>query len=91
MVLSTMELDGLKARPGGTDESSPAIYRRVRDHMGPRPGGTPEYRCAINSKDSVSSKPIPCFFRKLTSSSWKLLPMMLHLILDIVTLTVNGP
>ncbi|MEA3162413.1 MAG: hypothetical protein QOE88_231, partial [Verrucomicrobiota bacterium] len=22
-----MELDGLKARPGGTDESSPAIYR----------------------------------------------------------------
>ena len=36
-----MELDGLKARPGGTDESSPAIYRRVRDHMGPRPGGRP--------------------------------------------------
>jgi hypothetical protein len=36
--------------PGGTYESSPAIYRRVRDHMGPRPGGTPEYRCAINSK-----------------------------------------
>ena len=52
-VLSIIELDGLKARPGGTDESSPAIYRRVRDHMGPRPGGTPEYRCAINSKDTV--------------------------------------
>jgi hypothetical protein len=31
-------------RPGGTYESSPAIYRRVRYYTGLRPGGTTEYR-----------------------------------------------
>jgi hypothetical protein len=31
-------------RPGGTYDSSPAIYRRVRYYTGLRPGGTPEYR-----------------------------------------------
>jgi hypothetical protein len=40
-----------RTRPAGTYDSSPAIYRRVRDHMDLRPGGTPEYRCAINPKD----------------------------------------
>ena len=42
-----------RTRPGGTYDSSPAIYRRVRDHMDLRPGGTPEYRRAINPKDIV--------------------------------------
>ena len=31
-------------RPGGTYDSSPAIYRRVRSYTGLRLGGTPEYR-----------------------------------------------
>ena len=53
-------------RPGGTDESSPAIYRRVRDHMGPRPGGTPEYRRAINSKDIVLQSRYRVSLEKLT-------------------------
>jgi hypothetical protein len=34
-------------RPGGTYDSSPAIYRRVRYYAGLRPGGTPEYRPLI--------------------------------------------
>jgi hypothetical protein len=42
-----------RTRPGGTYDSSPAIYRRVRDNIGLRPGGTPEYRRAINPKDIV--------------------------------------
>jgi hypothetical protein len=39
-----------RTRPGGTYDSSPAIYRRVRDHLGLRPGGTPEDHRAINPK-----------------------------------------
>jgi hypothetical protein len=37
-------LFGMVLRPGGTYDSSPAIYRRVRSYTGLRPGGTPEYR-----------------------------------------------
>jgi hypothetical protein len=50
---SRMDAAARRARPGGTYDSSPAIYRRVWDHMEPRPGGTPEHRCAINPKDIV--------------------------------------
>jgi hypothetical protein len=37
-------LFGMVLRPGGTYDSSPAIYRRVRSYTGLRPGGTSEYR-----------------------------------------------
>jgi hypothetical protein len=51
--------------------------------MGPRPGGTPEYRCAINSKDTVLqsryrvSLETDIFFLEASE------PMMLRLILEI--------
>jgi hypothetical protein len=41
-------------RPGGTYDSSPAIYRRVRYYTGLRPGGTPEYRRCVGAEGPPS-------------------------------------
>jgi hypothetical protein len=48
---------GMVLGPGGTYDSSPAIYRRVvRKHMNPPPGGTPGYRRSCPSRVSVFAK-----------------------------------
>jgi hypothetical protein len=62
-----------RTRPGGTYDSSSAIYRRVRDHMGPASRRDARVPPRAQSQRYRSSKPMPCFFRKLTYSSWKLL------------------
>jgi hypothetical protein len=82
-IAASFDLFGIVLRPEGTDKSNPAIYRRVRNHMGLRPGGMPEYRCAINSKDIVLqsryrvSLETDIFFLEASE------PMMLRLILEI--------
>jgi hypothetical protein len=72
-----------RARPGGTYESSPAIYRRVRDPMGRVPEGRPNTaarsipKISFFKADTVFLEKTDRFFLEASE------PMMLHLILEI--------
>jgi hypothetical protein len=50
--------------PGGTYDSSPAIYRRLRDHMRPASRRDARIPSREESQRYRSSKPIPCFFMR---------------------------